>query len=116
MIASIHGILSEQGKDYVVLDNQGIGFQIYVTSRTVAQMPLQGSEVKLLTWLQVREDDLTLFGFMSAEEKLCMRPIYPQTRGLTSVQIETAMKHAMLFLLTRAGKLKQSKILLKEIT
>ncbi len=69
MIASIRGILSEQGKDYVVLENQGVGFQIFVTSRTAGQMPLQGTEVKLLTWLQVREDDMTLFGFMSAEEK-----------------------------------------------
>ncbi len=69
MIASIQGVLMEQGKESVVVEAQGVGFEILVSTRTLAKLPETGGKVRLLTHLVVREDALTLFGFENAEEK-----------------------------------------------
>ncbi len=69
MIASIQGVLLEQGKESVVIEAQGVGFEILVSNRTLAKLPETGGKVRLLTHLVVREDSLTLFGFENAEEK-----------------------------------------------
>lgn len=69
MIASIQGVLLEQGKESVVIEAQGVGFEILVSNRTLAKLPETGAKVRLLTHLVVREDSLTLFGFENAEEK-----------------------------------------------
>ena len=59
----------EQGKESVVIEAQGVGFEILVSNRTLAKLPETGGKVRLLTHLVVREDSLTLFGFENAEEK-----------------------------------------------
>ena len=69
MIASIQGVLLEQGKESVVIEAQGVGFEILVSNRTLAKLPETGGKVRLLTHLVVREESLTLFGFENAEEK-----------------------------------------------
>ena len=69
MIASIQGVLLEQGKESVVIEAQGVGFEILVSNRTLAKLPETGGKVRLLTHLVVREDSLTLFGFENTEEK-----------------------------------------------
>ncbi len=52
----------------VVVDNQGIGYQMMVPMRGEA-FPKIGQEIKIYTHMHVREDDVSLFGFLSKEEK-----------------------------------------------
>lgn len=52
----------------VVVDNQGIGYQMMVPMRGDA-FPKIGQEIKIYTHMHVREDDVSLFGFLSKEEK-----------------------------------------------
>ena len=69
MIAHIDGILSEKNADSVVIDCQGVGYELSVSMSTLAACPASGKSVKLYTYLAVREDGVELFGFLSREEK-----------------------------------------------
>ena len=69
MIARLTGLLAEIGTDTLVLDVQGVGYLVHVSGRTLDAVGPVGGEVTLLTEMQVREDSMTLFGFMSAAER-----------------------------------------------
>ena len=69
MIAHIQGILSEAGTDFVVIDANGVGYELGVSAQTLAACSKTGERVKLYTHLAVREDAMELFGFASKEEK-----------------------------------------------
>ena len=64
MIHFIKGSVAEIGTDSVILDNHGIGYEIFTTGRVLQDLVLQGKEeVLLYTHMQVREDGWSLFGF-----------------------------------------------------
>lgn len=69
MISYIKGNLIEKQEGYLVIDNQGIGYQVFVSNNTLEALPANHEEVQILTYMHVREDDMVLFGFLSAEEK-----------------------------------------------
>ncbi len=69
MIAFIKGTVAGIGKEQVILDNQGIGYGIYVPQTVLEQIPQNGEEVKLYTYMYVREDAMQLFGFLRQEDK-----------------------------------------------
>ncbi|MBS4007159.1 MAG: Holliday junction branch migration protein RuvA [Clostridium sp.] len=73
MFNYLSGTLAQIGKDYVVLDNRGIGWQLYVPTTVSARLQTVGKEIKLFTYLLVREDDLQLYGFLSAEDLLLFK-------------------------------------------
>ena len=79
MIARLTGTLAEAAPDHVVIDVQGVGYLVQASSRTLDALGSVGSDVLLLTELQVREDGWTLFGFGNAGEREAFR-------ALTSVQ------------------------------
>lgn len=68
MISYIKGILEDMSPGMVVVDNHGIGYQMMVPMRGES-FPKIGQEIKLYTHMHVREDDVSLFGFLSKEEK-----------------------------------------------
>jgi Holliday junction DNA helicase RuvA len=79
MIARLSGILAEVSADTAVIDVAGVGYQVYCSGRTLDVLGAVGSEVLVLTELQVREDAWTLFGFGSPTER-------DSFRALTSIQ------------------------------
>ena len=68
MISFIKGILEEKREDSLVVENQGIGYEILVPATVLDEMPSTGNDVKIYTYMHVREDDLKLFGFLSKED------------------------------------------------
>lgn len=68
MISYIKGILEDMSPGMVVVDNHGIGYQMMVPVRGES-FPKIGQEIKIYTHMHVREDDVSLFGFLSKEEK-----------------------------------------------
>ena len=68
MIASLEGIVTEKLVDSIVLSVGGVGFQVYVSPAVINQVELH-KMAALFTYLVVREDALTLFGFETLEEK-----------------------------------------------
>ncbi len=69
MIASIQGKVIQKGKDHLVISVAGIGFQIFTTHEVVDNAQL-GENFSLFSQLIVREDSLTLYGFVDEQEKV----------------------------------------------
>jgi Holliday junction DNA helicase RuvA len=68
MIASLEGIIDAVIKDSLIVNVNGIGFKIAVTTTVLSEMGITGREVKLYTHFHIREDDMSLFGFGSLDE------------------------------------------------
>ena len=68
MIASLHGKLESLGSDGAVINVGGIGFQVYMPTSTLSTLGAIGEEVKLHTYLHLREDNAALYGFASTDE------------------------------------------------
>jgi Holliday junction DNA helicase RuvA len=69
MIAHIQGLLHFKSPEYLVIDVEGIGYQVQVPLSTFYDLPQVGSTVSLHIHTHVREDALQLYGFQSPEEK-----------------------------------------------
>lgn len=69
MIARLRGTLAARSETAVVLDVSGVGYEIAVTPRTLADLPGVGEEVVLHTHLSHREDSMALFGFGTENER-----------------------------------------------
>ena len=69
MIGFIKGILRDKDYDNITVESGGVGFVISVTSGCMANLPPIDEEVKIYTYLHVREDEMSLYGFESPEEK-----------------------------------------------
>lgn len=67
MIAYLKGNLVIKSVDYIVIDVQGIGYKVYM-SKTAIDKFEEEKEIKVYTYLKVREDDISLFGFNTLEE------------------------------------------------
>lgn len=67
MITFIRGTLVEIGESTVTIENNGMGFAVFVTGRDAAQMRT-GSDILLHTYFNVREDAMQLFGFLSRDD------------------------------------------------
>lgn len=68
MYSYIKGTLEEIYEDRVVVDNNGIGYQIEVPATVIERLPSYGEVVKIFTYLHVKEDCFSLFGFLSRDE------------------------------------------------
>ena len=68
MIAFVKGSLVDVESDGVIIDVGGIGYNVFVSSYTMGRLPLEGNEVKLYTYLNVKEDLMQLYGFLSKDE------------------------------------------------
>jgi len=69
MITFLHGTLAEILPNRVTLDVQGVGYQINMPFGSPDSLGKSGDQVKVLTHLHVREQELTLYGFKSGEER-----------------------------------------------
>ena len=68
MYAFISGTLAATTLSYAVIDNGGIGYKIFATKRFLETTPV-GDEVKLYTYLIVREDEFSLYGFETEDDQ-----------------------------------------------
>jgi Holliday junction DNA helicase RuvA len=71
--AFVEGIL--QGSDPVVIDVSGVGYELSVGERQRLALPPVGDTVRLFTHLVVREDDMSLYGFLNPEEREVFRAL-----------------------------------------
>ncbi len=69
MIGKLKGIIDSYGEDYVILDVQGVGYQVHCASRTLQALPQAGEAAMLSIETYVREDQIRLFGFRSDMER-----------------------------------------------
>ncbi len=81
MYAYIKGSLEEKLKDSIVVETSGIGYKIYVSEQTMEKLGELGEKVKIYTHYHVREDNISLYGFLSNEE-LKMFELLIQVSGI----------------------------------
>jgi Holliday junction DNA helicase RuvA len=69
MIAKLKGIIDSYGEDFVIVDVNGVGYQVHCSARTLQSLPAPGEPVTLAIETHVREDQIRLFGFQSDVER-----------------------------------------------
>src|SRR4029078_12401386 len=69
MIGKLKGIIDSYGEDYIVLDVQGVGYQVHCSARTLQALPSPGEAAVLSIETYVREDAIKLSGFRSDQER-----------------------------------------------
>lgn len=68
MYAYVKGSLEIKTAEYVVVETSGIGYKIFMSETAIDKLGEIGSIVKIYTYLKVREDDMSLYGFNTNEE------------------------------------------------
>jgi len=70
MIALLRGILIEKHPNQAIVEAGGVGYDVIIPVSTFTHLPGAGAEVRLRIHTHVREDTLSLYGFLTAEEKV----------------------------------------------
>lgn len=68
MIQYIKGTLADMDDESIVIDHQGIGFQVFVSGQTFEYLPQIGAEIKMYIYFQVKEDGFALYGFLTKDD------------------------------------------------
>ena len=81
MFAYIKGSLEIKTRGYIVIDVNGVGYKIFMSETAIEKLGEIGESVKVHTYLKVREDDMSLYGFNTNEE-LRMFELLLQVSGI----------------------------------
>ena len=68
MIAFLKGTVAGRGLDVAFVDVNGVGFAVHMPATDIARLPETGEPVAIFTHLAVREDDISLYGFLTQNE------------------------------------------------
>jgi len=68
LIRRVIGEIVEKNLDYIVLMCNGVGFRVFIPSSCYDRLPLGGGEVTLYTYMSVKEDSISLYGFIEPEQ------------------------------------------------
>ena len=68
MIGYLKGVVADVSEDTLILDVGGIGFAVKISAGTAAEIPPAGEELRIYTYMCVREDDISLFGFLTKDD------------------------------------------------
>ena len=69
MIGKLKGIVDTYGDDWIILDVQGVGYQVHCSTRTLSALPSVGEATTLSIETHVRETEIKLFGFVADFER-----------------------------------------------
>lgn len=69
MIAYLKGTLAQKSSDALIIDVQGVGYRVEISTLTFEELPKEGTEIKLLIHHHITDNDQRLFGFFSSDEK-----------------------------------------------
>ncbi len=68
MISYIRGELAEVAEDSVIVEVGGVGYRIYMSGQAMTMLPAMGEQVKIHTYLNVKEDAMQLYGFLTRDD------------------------------------------------
>ena len=69
MISFLIGVIDEKRENYLTMDVNGVGYELMVSNNTLVSLPMPGDNAKVYTYLSVREDGVSLYGFSTTEER-----------------------------------------------
>ena len=87
MISYIKGRLEAKNLDNVIIEVGGIGYKIFMSATSMDRLGETGTEVKVHTYMRVREDDISLYGFCTNEEL----KMFEQLLGVSGVGAKSAL-------------------------
>lgn len=87
MISYIKGNLETKNIDSIVVDVGGIGYKIYMSATSIDRIGEINNKVKVYTYMRVREDDVSLFGFCTNEEL----KMFEQLIGVSGIGAKVAL-------------------------
>lgn len=73
MFYSLRGKLIYKSENVIAIECAGVGYKCFATMNTIADLPDEGNDAMVYTYLNVREDAMTLFGFSTQEELNCFK-------------------------------------------
>ena len=73
MIASLKGVLASIGKSDIIIEVNGIGYLLSVSSKLISSLGNLGSNLSLFTDLQIKDDKIVIYGFIHSSEQLLFR-------------------------------------------
>jgi len=88
MYSFIIGVVEEKQENLLILNNNGIGYEILASTTTINNLAPIGEEAKVYTYLHVREDSMQLFGFYNKQE----REIFLSLISVSGIGAKTAIQ------------------------
>ena len=82
MITFLKGVLVESLPDRVAIDVHGVGYEVHIPLSSYDRLPEVGQPVQILTFLNIRENEHTLYGFGTAEERDLFRLLISRVSGV----------------------------------
>src|SRR5438105_2153058 len=82
MITFLHGKLGEALPTQIVVNVNGVGYEVLIPLSSYDKLPVPGSEIKILTHLAIRDDAHVLYGFMTAGERELFRLLIHTVSGI----------------------------------
>lgn len=86
MISYLRGIVKHRSRNEIVLDVNGVGYSVYVSKRILESLPELNNEFSLITYLDVKENALNLYGFYDEKEK----EIFKMLISVSGISAKTA--------------------------
>lgn len=103
MYQYIKGSIEDIGEDYIVVENNGIGYIVYTSRNSIIDINQNPSNRKILTHLIVREDNMSLYGFTTEEELKMFKLLITVTKigpkvalGLLSTFTTSAIRNSII--------------------
>jgi Holliday junction DNA helicase RuvA len=87
VISAVRGTLEAVGPDWAIVDIGGVSVRVFAPSSTLNRLPPIGQNVRLLTHLHLREDAISLYGFLSPDELA----VFEQLLGVSGVGPKVAL-------------------------
>jgi Holliday junction DNA helicase RuvA len=87
MIAYLNGKLAHKDRTHVIIDVNGIGYEVKISLQTYDALSNSGESCKLFTHLQIKEDSHTLVGFFEFDEKL----LFLDLTSVSGIGLSTAL-------------------------
>jgi Holliday junction DNA helicase RuvA len=73
MIAKLSGLIDSTGPDWLIIDVNGVGYQVFASGRTLSQLPQMGEKFSVMIETLVRNEQTQLFGFSQENERTWFR-------------------------------------------
>ncbi len=93
MIGSLRGKLTEKRPSQILIDVGGVGYQVLIPLSTFAGLGNLHEEITVLVHTHVREDQFSLYGFLTAREKQCFELLISASGVGTFSRAENSFRH-----------------------
>jgi holliday junction DNA helicase RuvA len=93
MISYLKGVIKSVSHNKIILDVHGVGYSVFVTKKILEQNPTAGNDFEVLTYLDVKENSMMLFGFGDDREREIFKMLI-NVNGISAKTANTILMHA----------------------